>query len=73
MDSLLGDDARPGIFVANMAARIVGVMLAILSAVAMFMWLPYYPSWALAILALDIAVIWALTLHGRDITAANIR
>lgn len=56
-----------------MAARIVGVMLAILSAVAMFMWLPYYPSWALAILALDIAVIWALTLHGRDITAANIR
>lgn len=62
-----------GIFVANLAARVVGVVFAGLSAVAMFMWLPYYPFWALAILALDIAVIWALTLHGRDITAANIR
>lgn len=62
-----------GIFVANVAARTVGVVFAGLSAIAMFMWLPYYPFWALAILGLDIAVIWALTLHGRDITAANIR
>ncbi len=50
-------------------ARTVGVVVAALSAVANFMWLPYYPIWALVIIALDVFVIWALTVHGRDIVA----
>ncbi|MBO9554448.1 hypothetical protein [Cellulomonas sp.] len=50
-------------------ARTVGVVVAVLSAVANFMWLPYYPIWALVIIALDVFVIWALTVHGRDIVA----
>jgi hypothetical protein len=60
-----------GIFVFSGAvwARTVGVLLAALSAVANFMWLPYYPIWALVIIALDVFVIWALTVHGRDIVA----
>jgi hypothetical protein len=30
--------------------------------------LPYYPLWAIAVITLDVFVIWALTVHGRDIT-----
>ena len=56
-----------GIFTGNVAARTVGVLVAALSGVAAFLWLPWYPVWAIIIIALDIAVIWALTMHGRDI------
>ena len=48
-------------------ARTVGVLLAVVSAVANFTWLPYYPVWALVVIALDVLVIWALTIHGRDV------
>jgi hypothetical protein len=41
--------------------RVVGVVLAVLSAFANFMFIPYYPLWSLAIIALDIMVIWALS------------
>jgi len=49
-------------------ARTVGVILASISALFNFAWLPYYPIWAIAIITLDVFVIWALTAHGRDIT-----
>jgi hypothetical protein len=49
-------------------ARTVGVILAILSGLAGFSWLPYYPVWGILIVALAVAVIWALTTHGRDVT-----
>lgn len=48
-------------------ARVVALIVASVSMIANFVWLPYYPFWALAIIALDIAVIWALTMHGRDV------
>lgn len=58
-----------GIFSGNVAARTVGVIVAMLSAIVAFVWLPYYPVWAIIIIALDVAVVWALTAHGRDVTA----
>ena len=42
-------------------ARIVGITLAILAAVANFFFIPYYPFWSLLIIALSIWVIWSLT------------
>jgi hypothetical protein len=48
-------------------ARTFGVFLAVLSAIANFAFIPYYPVWSIVIIALDVAVIWALTAHGRDI------
>jgi hypothetical protein len=47
--------------------RVVGITLAVVSAVANFAFLPYYPLWALTVIALDIFVIWALAAHGRDV------
>ena len=48
-------------------ARAVGVVVVFLSILLNFAWLPYYPVWSAVIIALDVFVIWALTVHGRDI------
>ena len=45
-------------------ARTVAVMVAVLSAIANFLFIPYYPFWSLLIITLDILVIWAVTAHG---------
>lgn len=61
--------ALAGFFVFSGAvwARTIGVVMAVVSGLASFAWLPYYPVWALVVIALDVFVIWALTAHGREI------
>jgi hypothetical protein len=56
-----------GVFFGNVVARAVGVFVAALSALANFAWLPWYPIWSIIIIAVDVAIIWALTVHGRDL------
>lgn len=41
-------------------ARLFGVTVAGLGAIANFLWLPYYPLWALVLIAVNILVVWAL-------------
>ena len=41
-------------------AAIAGIIIAGLSAVANFMYLPYQPIWALLVIGLDVLIIWAL-------------
>ena len=48
--------------------RVIGITLAVLSALSNFAFVPYYPFWSLTIIALDVFIIWALAAHGRDIT-----
>jgi hypothetical protein len=48
-------------------ARTVAVIMASVSILASFLWMPYYPIWSLTIIAFDVFVIWAVTVHGRDI------
>jgi hypothetical protein len=45
-------------------ARTVAIFLAVLSAIANFAFIPYYPFWSLLIITLDIFVIWAVAAHG---------
>jgi hypothetical protein len=42
-------------------ARVVGITLAVISALANFLFLPHYPIWSIIIIALDVIIIWALT------------
>jgi hypothetical protein len=44
--------------------RVVGIMVAGLSALANFFFIPYYPLWSLLIITLDVFVIWALCAYG---------
>jgi len=55
--------AATGVFIltGNVLARGVGIFIVSLSALANFLWIPYYPIWAIIVIALDVAVIWALT------------
>jgi hypothetical protein len=48
-------------------ARTLAVVLASISILLNFMWLPYYPLWSLVVMGFDLFVIWAVTAHGRDI------
>ncbi len=51
------------VFSGRLWARIIGIILATISAIANFFYIPYYPLWSILIIALDIAVIWALTVY----------
>ena len=46
--------------------RSVGVGLAVLSMLANFLFIPYYPVWSLLIIGLNFFVIWALIAYKRD-------
>jgi hypothetical protein len=48
------------IFTGNPWARGAGIGIAILAIIGNFMWLPYYPFWTFVLIALDVAIIWAL-------------
>ncbi|WP_119727731.1 DUF7144 family membrane protein [Thermomonospora amylolytica] len=61
------------VFTGQAWARTVGIILAGLSAIANFMFIPYYPVWSLLIIALDIVVIWALAVYSRQAAAAALR
>ena len=50
-------------------ARAVAVVVASIGLVANFLWIPYYPLWSMTLIALNVLVIWAVTVHGRDINA----
>ncbi|HEY1623684.1 MAG TPA: hypothetical protein VGG16_07775 [Streptosporangiaceae bacterium] len=41
-------------------ARVTGIILATISAVLNFLYIPYYPVWSIVVIALDVFVIWAL-------------
>ena len=45
-------------------AGITALVIASMSAVANFFFIPYYPIWALVVIALDVWLIWALTRPG---------
>lgn len=56
-----------GLFAGQMWARVVGVIVATLSAIANIAFMPAYPVWSAIMIAVDVLVIWALTVHGAEI------
>ena len=54
-----------GLLTGSMAARVTVVILASLSLIANFLFLPAFPLWALTVMALDGLVIYAVTTKGR--------
>jgi hypothetical protein len=51
-------------------ARTIGVIMAFLSAVANFAWLPYYPVWSVIVITICVLVIYALIVHGRELASS---
>lgn len=48
-------------------ARVIAVVVALLSALINVAFLPAYPIWSVLMIAIDILVIWAITVHGSEI------
>ncbi|HZA09668.1 DUF7144 family membrane protein [Mycobacterium sp.] len=55
-----------GLVFGRIWARVVAIVMASVSIVAMFLWLPYYPVWSVVIIALDVVVIWAVATWDRS-------
>ncbi|MGE0686885.1 MAG: hypothetical protein AB7P33_09090 [Dehalococcoidia bacterium] len=51
------------VFTGNLAARMLGIAIAIISGIINFFYIPYYPVWSLLIIAIDIGVVWALATY----------
>lgn len=56
--------AGAGLFTGAMWSRIVAVIVALLSSIVNLAFLSAYPLWAAIMIALDVLVIYAVTVHG---------
>lgn len=46
--------------------RVAGMIVAVVSAILNFVWLPYSPLWAIMVIAVDILIVWALAAYLRQ-------
>jgi hypothetical protein len=60
-----------GVLTGNLAARTVGVVLAGLSALVNLAFVEAYPVWSIMIITLDVLVIYALVVHGRELRSSR--
>ena len=63
--------AGAGVLQGRTWGRVVGVGLAILSMFVNFLFLPHHPVWSILIIALDVAIIWALVSYGGNADRAR--
>jgi hypothetical protein len=58
-----------GLLAGNMAARVVAVAFAMLSAIANLAFMAAFPLWSTVVITVDIIVIFAVVVHGRELKA----
>ena len=56
-----------GVLVGQMWARVFGIILALVSAVTNLVFIAAYPVWSTIVIVVDILVIFALSVHGREV------
>ena len=56
-----------GLLAGNMVARVLGVAIAFLSALVNLVFISAYPLWSAIVIALDVIVIYAIIVHGREV------
>lgn len=56
-----------GLGVGSGWARVSAIIIASLSIITQFLWLPYNPWWAILIIVLDLIVIWAVATWQPDV------
>ena len=60
-----------GVMVGQMWARVTGVILAVVNAVVNMVVMPAYPIWSIIVITLDVFIIFALVVHGREAKQVN--
>ena len=56
-----------GVLLGQMWARVVGIIVAVISALVNIAFLPAYPIWSTIVIATDVLVIYALSVHGGEV------
>jgi hypothetical protein len=56
-----------GLLAGNTAARVVGIVLAVVSAIVNLAFIAAYPVWSTIVIGVDIIVIYAIVVHGREL------
>ena len=56
-----------GVLAGNLAARIVGAVLAAFNAIVALLFIEAAPVWGIIVIVVDVRVIYALTGHGREL------
>jgi hypothetical protein len=69
----LGVLVGAGLLAGNMAARVAGVGIAFLSALANLAFISAYPVWSTIVIVLDVIVIFAIVVHGSELKRGNYR
>jgi hypothetical protein len=67
---LVGILVGVGLMAGNMAARIAGVVIAFLSALVNLAFTSAYPVWSVMVIVLDVIVIYAIIVHGRELKSS---
>ena len=60
-----------GVFAGQMWARVVGTVVAVVSALLNVAFLSAYPIWSTLMIGLAVVVVMALTVHGSEIKAGT--
>jgi uncharacterized membrane protein len=61
-----------GVLVGNVLARTVAVVVAMLSVLVNLLFIAAYPIWSILIITVDVLVIYALIVHGRELRDSSI-
>jgi hypothetical protein len=64
---VVGVLAGVGLLAGNMVARVVGVVIAFLSALVNLVFISAYPLWSAIMITLDVIVMYAIIVHGREV------
>lgn len=63
--------AGAGLIAGQMWARVVGTVVAAVSALVNIAFLSAYPIWSAIMITFDVLIIWALTVHGREMKSVR--
>lgn len=55
------------LFVGKTWARVIAVILVVLSSVGQLLLIPAQPWWSIIVIAINILIIYAITVHGREL------
>ncbi|MGZ6259082.1 MAG: DUF7144 family membrane protein, partial [Candidatus Limnocylindrales bacterium] len=56
-----------GLLAGNVVARVVGVVLAAVSALVNLAFIAAYPLWSAIVITIDVVVIYAIVVHGAEL------
>jgi len=56
-----------GLFLNKTWAAVAAIVVAGLSIVINFLWMPYYPWWSIIVIAIDVFIIWSVSVHRQSL------